>query len=302
MKEKKAGIGEAYQYIGGKYPQSLFPSRIFRVSLWVRFLDDIPPPSSVFGLKGHGHCRNLWVQKAKKGEWLWVSEMFHATGNDNSWVLMIFDSVYQKFAVEMADMTIEHVPDKEPPAQKPPKQLPPYPKLENFEHTILLQQNSNFFCMGMDTKFQIGREFRNGEGVIKIVDDGAVEYRKPKGGSMPLQWVGFQEVGRGFNWIRLSFQIRFNTFVPPRSDNYGAKLHGEIRNEWVTRAEVGEWLWVSEVGKGTNCDTSYVIIIFDTCVVDDKPLEVEIAHIELELVRSEEEPLPKGPPGDSIKG
>ena len=47
----------------------------FRMSFWIMFNHKIPRISENCGVKMHGKVYNDWINEAKKGKWLWVSEV-----------------------------------------------------------------------------------------------------------------------------------------------------------------------------------------------------------------------------------
>ena len=39
----------------------------------------------------------------------------------------------------------------------------------------------------------------------------------------------------------MSFFIRFDSDIPPISDNFGVKMHGHVFNDWAKTCRKGKW-------------------------------------------------------------
>lgn len=78
----------------------------------------------------------------------------------------------------------------------------------------------------------------------------------------------------------MNFWIKFHHSVPPPSDNFGVKIHGDVDNSWVSSCKPHHWYWVSVVGKATGDDGNHVLVIFDTV---SGPREVDMYNLHCEV-------------------
>lgn len=63
----------------------------------------------------------------------------------------------------------------------------------------------------------------------------------------------------------MSAWVLFKDKVPPKSKNFGFKLTGKVRNEWVDGMKPNEWKWISIVEKIIpNGDFNHVFYIIDS--------------------------------------
>ena len=81
--------------------------------------------------------------------------------------------------------------------------------------------------------------------------------------------------------MRLSAWVAFKDKVPRPSNNFGFKITGTVRNEWLQGMRSNEWKWVSVVEKiTTNGDGNHVLFIFDSIQEDQ---EVYLSGMKLEI-------------------
>lgn len=74
----------------------------------------------------------------------------------------------------------------------------------------------------------------------------------------------FSRTPRG-KFFRMSAWVLFKDKVPPKSKNFGFKLTGKVRNEWVDGMKPNEWKWISIVEKIIpNGDFNHVFYIIDS--------------------------------------
>jgi hypothetical protein len=65
--------------------------------------------------------------------------------------------------------------------------------------------------------------------------------------------------------MRMSAWVAFRDYVPEPSANFGFKITGTVRNEWVKDMVPNKWKWVSVVEKiTTDGDRNYVLYIFNS--------------------------------------
>ena len=89
----------------------------------------------------------------------------------------------------------------------------------------------------------------------------------------------------------MSFFIKFDSEVPPVSNNFGVKIHGHVFNDWVKTCKKGQWHWVSVIGEQTMDDLGHLLIIFDTV---EQAVNAKISMVQLQGFNGQ--PLPKVPP------
>ena len=86
-------------------------------------------------------------------------------------------------------------------------------------------------------------------------------------GEGKFQWRGWDQDDypmNGVQYFRMSFFVRWDSTVPPVSENFGVKIQGHVYNDWVKTCKKGQWSWVSVVGEQTMEDLGRFLIIFDT--------------------------------------
>lgn len=90
------------------------------------------------------------------------------------------------------------------------------------------------------------------------------------------KWRGWHQKDyvEGITHVRMNFWIRFDSVVPPVSQNFGCKIHGMIHNNWVHECQRGQWHWVSVVEEQTMEDVGHCLVIFDTVA---QSVDVKIA-------------------------
>lgn len=87
--------------------QVSMPGARLRVSCWIKFLKQVPPPSPNFGLKIHGRTDNGWLRDVSADQWVRISAEGPNTGGDHGWVLLIFDTLQQLQTVRFTDFRLE---------------------------------------------------------------------------------------------------------------------------------------------------------------------------------------------------
>jgi hypothetical protein len=95
------------------------------------------------------------------------------------------------------------------------------------------------------------------------------------------------KVSKG-HWLRVSASIKFLGDVPEPTDNFGFKLHGSVRNEWLHECTAHEWHQISSEGFAIGGDSSHVLLIFDTMV---GPMKVLVKDLQCDIL--EQSPLPQ---------
>ena len=92
-------------------------------------------------------------------------------------------------------------------------------------------------------------------------------------GVRQYKWRGWHqnEPIQNVKHFRMSFFVKFDSKVPPISENFGVKMHGHIFNDWVKTSVQGKWQWVEgDGGKGTVVDPMCEPALF-TLLVRDVP-------------------------------
>jgi hypothetical protein len=79
----------------------------FRVSAWLKFADTVPPPSANFGIKLHGAVHNKWLSDCVADKWCFVNAEGPSTNNDESMILLIFDTMGGPRRVQVKDLQCE---------------------------------------------------------------------------------------------------------------------------------------------------------------------------------------------------
>jgi hypothetical protein len=65
----------------------------------------------------------------------------------------------------------------------------------------------------------------------------------------------------------MSGWIKFHEKVPAGTNNFGWKIMGQVRNDWLDTCEPNEWHYISEVAPVVpGGDGNHVIFIFDSMV------------------------------------
>lgn len=90
-----------------------------RVSCWIKFVGEVPAPSSNFGLKLHGRVDNSWVRNCRPNTWTYISSVAQATGGDGNHILLIFDSIQESTVIRFTELRLEIIDS--PQAQTPIK-------------------------------------------------------------------------------------------------------------------------------------------------------------------------------------
>lgn len=88
----RKNAGESYQWCGWQAPQQ--NGHWVRLSCFIRFHSQIPPPSHNFGLKINGQTCNDWLDGLEPNTWKFVSAVAPViAGEDFDYHLLIFDSI-----------------------------------------------------------------------------------------------------------------------------------------------------------------------------------------------------------------
>ena len=97
-----------YLWYGFKMPTKPGSKVVF--SVWIKFVDTIPPLSDNLGFKHLGAIKNKWINTCKINEWKRISITFISTGNlneDFEWNLLIFDSIQQAQIIRWVDLEMK---------------------------------------------------------------------------------------------------------------------------------------------------------------------------------------------------
>lgn len=78
-----------------------------RLSCWIKFVGEVPAPSSNFGLKLHGRVDNSWVRNCRANTWEYISSVAQATGGDGNHIILIFDSIRERTVIRFTELRLE---------------------------------------------------------------------------------------------------------------------------------------------------------------------------------------------------
>ena len=97
---------------GGPWQWSGFQKHIphnlwIKVSCWIKFVGQVPPPSGNFGLKLHGRVDNSFLKKCRPDTWEYISSVAKATGGDGNHILLIFDSIHEGITIRFTELKLE---------------------------------------------------------------------------------------------------------------------------------------------------------------------------------------------------
>jgi len=239
--------------------QVSMPGARFRVSCWIKFLKQVPPPSGNFGLKIHGRTDNGWLRDVSADQWVRISAEGLNTNGDYGWVLLIFDSLQKRQTVRFTDFRLEVFDNPAKPG-------------------------------GLETRMAFDGELTPGfatPGGVRFSQDvppgcgltRSMEYVKDFRGGRGGQWYGWQ-VASGSRF-KLTCWIKFLERVPPPSGNFGLKIHGRVDNSWLARAVPDKWTKISTEGACTHGDANWILLIFDSV---QEPQTVRFSGLAVEIV------------------
>ena len=92
--ENVDGGPAAWQWVG--YKSDAFKNKRFHFSAWIKFVDSVPPETWNFGLKVCGTFYNTFLKTCTANKWCRISECVYCDGNDNNFIILIFDTVARK--------------------------------------------------------------------------------------------------------------------------------------------------------------------------------------------------------------
>ena len=78
-----------------------------RLGAWVKFEDQIPPPSNQLGFKITGEVHNEWLADMEPNKWKYISVVAPVKNKDFGFCLYIFDSMEDNQVVKIALPEIE---------------------------------------------------------------------------------------------------------------------------------------------------------------------------------------------------
>lgn len=153
-KKNRTGSG-LWQWSGWQKP---IPSHLWiRLSCWIKFVGEVPAPSSNFGLKLHGRLDNSWVKNCRPNTWKHITSVGPAMGGDGNHILLIFDSIQKRTVIRFTELRLEII-------DSPQAKVP----IKDFVAFTSNHISKEYVAMGID---RIGIPTVNGAGSMDFVSD-----------------------------------------------------------------------------------------------------------------------------------
>jgi len=104
--QNTAGVAGSFQWIGWSNADILY--KTITVSVWLKFLAQVPSAKDDFGLKVYGVTHNDFTKDCRPNVWCFCSVMVNLQSyGDNNYILLIFDSVNHHQIVLVSEFQYE---------------------------------------------------------------------------------------------------------------------------------------------------------------------------------------------------